>query len=106
MKTQREWLQEVTDLVESNSEMEIHFCVDSEKALEFGWTAHIISKVEISPWFCDDGRIFVDEDQIKNHLEDLHFWNSNLTLEEIKKEVNKLYELKIKKAICVYTDAG
>lgn len=104
MKTQEQFLQEILDLKSKNPEMEIHFCVDSDEILDIGWTAHIITKIEVSPWFCDDERILTDEYEIKEHFENMADYE--LPEKEIEAHVEARYESEVKMAICVFTHAG
>ena len=106
MKTQLEFLQEIIDLKNKNPETEIRFCVNNEELAEDGrWTAHIIYKVEISPWYIDGGVIMTDEDAIKEAIADDH-WDDELNENELDKLVEKIYNTQIKYMICVYTGAG
>jgi hypothetical protein len=104
MKTQEQFLQEILELKTKNSEMEIHFCVDSDEILDTGWTAHKITKVEISPWFCYDERILTDEDEIKEHFENMADYE--LPEKEMEAHIESRYESEVKMAICVFTHAG
>lgn len=105
MKTQEQFLREILDLKSKNTEMEIHFCVDSDEILDFGWTAHKITKVEIKPWYCDDERILTDEDEIKEHFENMADY-TELPEKEKGRYVDLRYKAEVKNAICVFTHAG
>ncbi len=106
MKTQEEFLQEILDLKKQHPEADIHFCVDSDEILEYGWTAHKITRVEISPWWFDGGeRIETDEDVIRDKMKNILFVDG-MTDEECKKAVDEQYQKEVKEAICVYTHAG
>jgi hypothetical protein len=106
IKTQEQFLQEALELKKQNPEMDIHICVDSDEILEDStWTAHRIGKVEISPWFEDGDQIITDEDQIKEHFEDL-FYEDYENKVELAKAVDRKYDTEVKKAICIYTYAG
>lgn len=105
MKTQEQFLREILELKTNNSEMEIHFCVDSDEILESGWTAHMITKVEVSPWYAEGERIYTDEDEIKEHFEDL-LYDEDIGDSELESLVNEMYSQQVKEAICVFTHAG
>ena len=112
IKTQEQFLQEALELKKQNPEMDIHFCVDSDDVLEeYSWTAHRIGKIEISPWFEDGDMILMDEDQIKEHLEELlsvEYENQDKYENhvELAKAVDRKYDAEVKKTICIYTYAG
>jgi hypothetical protein len=106
IKTQEQFLQEALEFKKQNPEMDIHICVDSDEILEDStWTAHRIGKVEISPWFEDGDQIIMDEDQIKEHLEDF-LCDEYKNDAELEKAVDEKYKAEVKKAICIYTYAG
>jgi hypothetical protein len=104
LKTQDQFLQEILNIKSKNPEMEIHFCADSNEILDTGWTAHKITNVKISPWFCDNERILTDEDEIKEHFENMADYE--LPEKEIKSHIDARYESEVKMAICVFTHAG
>lgn len=102
--TQEEALKLILKLKEENPEFEIHFCIDSDQLLEYGWTAHKISKVEVCPWFEDGERIYTEEEEIIEHFEDfLYNSDSEKSLEE---QIDILYKENVKTAICVHTFPG
>ena len=92
------------NLKKANPTMEIHFCMDSENAYEYGWVPHQISEVKICPWFEAGERIMIDETDVKIYLEDDLDERSYRSPGEVMQVVNERYD-KIKKAICVFTEA-
>ena len=107
MKSQREWLQEIMNLSNKHPDIEIHFCVDSDDILEFGWTDHKIVNVEIEAWWRDDDRIYVGENEIKEYFAEYYYENNeSKSEEEIEKLANEKYEKEAKEVICVYTSAN
>lgn len=104
MKTQEQFLQDILDLKQMHPSKEIHFCVDSQEVLDEGWTAHQITKVELSSWFCDDERILVDDDVITEYFTDMA--DPELSELELEVHVNNRFMSEVKMAICVYTHAG
>lgn len=107
MKSQREWLQKIMSLSNANPEIEIHFLVDSDEILEFGWTDHKIINVEVEPWWGNDDRIYVGEDKIKEYFAEYYYENNEgKSEEEIEKLANEKYEREAKDVICVYTSAN
>ena len=107
MKSQRKWLQEIMNLSNKHPDHEIHFLVDSDEVLEYGWTDHKIIKVEIDDWFSDDEKIYTGECEIKEHFEEYYYENNEDKSEEaIEKLVNEKYEKEVKEVICVYTQAN
>jgi hypothetical protein len=110
VKTQEEFLQEILDLKKANPEMDIHFCIDSDELGEYGWIVHKIIRVEISPWYREDERILVDEDDILNKFYDdideatgYVLGEKKLSDEEFEKRAQAMYAEKVKKAILVFT---
>lgn len=103
-KTQEEFLEEILSLKKENPDYEIQFCIDSEQMLEFGWTAHKIGKVEVSPWWVSGETIYTDEEEILEQIEEKLYME--YPEEELNNAVKKLYNEEVKTAICVYTFAG
>jgi hypothetical protein len=104
MKTQEEFLHEILGLKKENPEMEIHFCVDSDEVLEYGWTAHKITSVKTCPWFEDDENILTDEDEIKDYFNERA--DENITEDEVECHIKFRYASEVKEAICIFTHAG
>jgi len=103
--TQEEFLERALLLKKENPELEIRFCVNSEEVLEYGWTAHKISNVEICPWWFDGGeRIYTDEDEIRDEMADLLCAEKSDS--DIIEAVDKMYSEQVKQGICVFTYAG
>lgn len=106
-KTQEQYLQEILELKSANPSYEIHFCVDSDEILESGWTAHIITSVKVNSWLCVDETIMVDDDEIRDHFEEIIFdAKGELSEIELDRLVDEMWDKEVVNAICVYTNAG
>lgn len=105
MKSQIDFINEIAALHAANPELEIHFCVDSDEVLEFGWTAHRVTGVKVGYWYTSGERIYTSEEEIKDcfayEIED----DLELESNEIERIVNNRF-VDIPKAILVYTCAG
>jgi hypothetical protein len=105
MKTQRELLNELMDLVAANLSLPIRVCASSDELLpDYGWTAMEISRVEISPWYETEDIILTDREEIHadidNNIADDYQDKSD---EEYEKIVQQIYNREVKRVICVYT---
>ncbi len=96
--TQLEYLEKAVQLKRENPGADIHICVASEEMqLDFGWTAHEISRVELGYWYCPGTeQIYTDVDEVIEKLSD-----------EQEREVTEeeAYNL-MSPAILIYTRAG
>lgn len=113
MKTQEEFLQEILALKAERPELEIHFCVDNEEiCADYSWTAHKITRVEVSPWFDEGEEILCYAEDIMEALENQLFSGKTreeaeaISSEEADAIVNEMYDAQVKQAICVFTNAG
>lgn len=101
--TQEEFINQILNLKRANPSMDIHFCMHSDDDYQYGWVPHQISEVKICPWFEAVDNILTDEYEIKGYLEDEYCRHEDRPCVAMKK-VNDEYA-KIKKAICVFTEA-
>ena len=113
MKTQEEFLQEILALKAERPELDIHFCVDNEEINpDYSWTAHQITRIEVSPWFDEGEEILTDTEEIMESLENQVFSGKTreeaeaISGEEADAIVNEMYDAQVKQAICVFTNAG
>jgi hypothetical protein len=102
--TQEEFLNQILNLKQSNPSMDIHFCMDSENAYEYGWVQHQITEVKICPWYVVGEQILIDETDIKLSIEEDIDERAYRIPGEVMGMVIERYS-KIKKAICVFTAA-
>ena len=106
MKTQVEFLEEALRLKKENPKMDIVFCVACDENLEgASWTGHEISRVEISDWYCDDERIYTDEEEICDLFGD-RLYDKNLSEDENMALAEKAVEENMTQKICVFTRAA
>lgn len=107
--TQVEFVQKIMYLAAANPEAEIKVCVDNEFADDYGWTAHKITRVELSEWIPLDERIYTDEDLAKDEILDMLFdaeKHGGLSDSEFEAMVDKYYRQHVVDAICIHTSAA
>ena len=69
MKTQLEFLKEAVALAEQNPELKIHFASSDEHCEDKSWTKQHITKIEKTSYYQYEEEIFVDVDELVDHLE-------------------------------------
>ncbi len=105
MKTQRELLADLMELITANPDLPIRVCASSDEMLpDYGWTVMEISGVEISPWYEMDERILTDKNEIAESIgEDIWDDYHDKADAEIEEAIQEIYDREVKSVICVYT---
>lgn len=108
MKTQRDFIKEIQKLADDNPKAPIKICVDSEEVLDYGWTAHKITRVELSCWIEFDERIYTDEDIAKDAIGEMLYdsGTKDLSDSDYQTMIDKYFSEHAIEAICVYTNAS
>jgi hypothetical protein len=94
MKTQLEFLKEAVVLAEQNPTLKIIIASSDEHCEDKAWTQHHITKVEKTDYFCCEEEIFLDVDDVIDHLESL---GVEITEEQAQE--------KLEEVILIYTNA-
>ena len=95
MKTQLDFLKEAVALAEQNPGLKIVIASSDEHCEDKSWTAHKITKVEKTQYYCCEDEIFTDADSVVDHFE---YMGEDLSYEQA--------EEKMEEVILIYTYAG
>ena len=100
---QIDFINKIVELKAANPDAEIKMCVSNEFADDYGWTAHEITRVELSPYIEIDERIYTDKDSAIEEIYDT-VDDGKMSAEELEMAADAFYKENVIIAICVYTD--
>lgn len=94
----------IVELKAANPDAEIKMCVSNERDCDYIWTAHHITRVELSPYIALDECIYTDKDSAIEEIYDT-VDDGKMSDKELEMAADAYYKENVIIAICVYTEA-